>query len=126
MRPRSAQRKERKNLLISEFSFHARVFFSKSFLFKLLTVNARGLANPLTHNFLFDAIESSNCDVCFVQETLVNSESTINSLSRRWLGRCFWSSASGRQGGVVTLISSNVQMRLSLGKKTHTVVLSVF
>ena len=101
-------------------------FFSKSFLFKLLTVNARGLANPLTHNFLFDAIESSNCDVCFVQETLVNSESAINSLSRRWLGRCFWSPASGRQGGVVTLISSNVQMRLSLGKKTHTVVLSVF
>ncbi|CAH3168468.1 unnamed protein product, partial [Pocillopora meandrina] len=25
--------------------------------------------------------------------------------SRRWLGRCFWSPASGRQGGVVTLIS---------------------
>ena len=43
--------------------------FSKSFLFKLLTVNARGFANPLTHNFLFDSIESSNCDVCFVQET---------------------------------------------------------
>ena len=59
-------------------------FFSKSFLFKLLTVNARGFANPLTHNLLFDLIESSNCDVCFVQETLVSSESTIKSLSRRW------------------------------------------
>ena len=50
MRLRSAQRKGRKNLLISEFSYHAWVFFSKSFLFKLLTVNARGFANPLTHN----------------------------------------------------------------------------
>ena len=55
-------------------------FFSKSVLFKLLTVNARGFANPLTYNFLFDSIESSNCDVCFVQETLVSSESTIKSL----------------------------------------------
>ena len=126
MRPRSAQRKERKNLLISEFSFHARVFFSKSFLFKLLTVNARGFANPLTHNLLFDLIESSNCDVCFVQETLVSSESTIKSLSRRWLGRCFWSPASGRQGGVVTLISSKCSDEIVSWKKdSHGRIVSI-
>ena len=82
MRLRNAQRRARKNLFISEFSYYARVFFSKSFPFKLLTVNARGFANPLTHNFLFDSIKSSNCDVCFVQETLVSSESTIKSVSQ--------------------------------------------
>ena len=54
---------------------------------------------------MFDLIEKSLCDVCFVQETLISSETTIKSLSRRWLGRSFWSPAIGRQGGVVTLIS---------------------
>ena len=54
---------------------------------------------------MFDLIEKSLCDVCFVQETLISSETTIKSLSRRWLGRSFWSPAIGRQGGVLTLIS---------------------
>ena len=100
--------------------------FSKSFLFKLLTVNARGFANPLTHNFLSDSIESSNCDVCFVQETLVSSESTIKSLSRRWLGHCFWSPASGRQGGVVPLISSKCSDEIVSWKKdSHGRIVSI-
>ena len=64
-----------------------------------------GFANSLTYNLLFDFIKTSNCDVCFIQETLISSESTIKSLSRRWPGRSFWSPASGRQGGVLTLIS---------------------
>ena len=75
-------------------------FLSESFLslFKLLTVNARGFANSLTYNLLFYLIETSNWDVCFVQETLISSESTIKSLSRIWRGLSFWSPASGRQG----------------------------
>ena len=54
---------------------------------------------------MFDLIEKSLCDVCFVQETLISSETTIKSLSRRWLGCSSWSQAFGRQGGVATLIS---------------------
>ena len=65
MRLRNAQRRARKNLFISEFSYYARVFFSKSFPFKLLTVNARGFANPLTHNF-FWFIRSNLPTVMFV------------------------------------------------------------
>ena len=80
-------------------------------------MNARGLANSLTYNLLFDLIETSNCDVCFVQETLISSESTIKSLSRRWPGRSFWSPASGRQGGVVTLISSRCSDEVISWKK---------
>ena len=40
-----------------------------------------GFANSLTYNLLFDLIKTSNCDVCFIQETLISSESTIKSLS---------------------------------------------
>ena len=61
--------------------------------------------------------ETSNCDVCFVQETLISSESTLKSLSRRWPGRSFWSPASGRQGGVVTLISSRCSDEMISWKK---------
>ena len=90
-------------------------------------MNARGLANSLTYNLLFDLIETSNCDVCFVQETLISSESTIKSLSRRWPGRSFWSPASGRQGGVVTLISSRCSDEMISWKKdSHSRIVSLF
>ena len=80
-------------------------------------MNARGFASPLTYNLLFDLIETSNCHVCVVQKTLVSSESTIKSLSRRWLGCSFWSPASGRQGGVVTLILSKCSDEILSWKK---------
>ena len=90
-------------------------------------MNARGLANSLTYNLLFDLIETSNCDVCFVQETLISSESTIKSLSRRWPGRSFRSPASGRQGGVVTLISSRCSDEMISWKKdSHGRIVSLF
>ena len=54
--------------------------------------------NPLNNNLLFDLIEKSDCDICFVQETLVSSDVKINALSRRWLGRSFWSPAIGMGG----------------------------
>ena len=80
-------------------------------------MNARGFASPLTYNLLFDLIETSNCHVCVVQKTLVSAESTIKSLSRRWLGCSFWSPASGRQGGVVTLILSKCSDEIVSWKK---------
>ena len=64
MRPRNAQRRERKNLLISEFSVYVRVFFSKSFPFKLLTVNARAFLIPLL--IVFCSIRSNLPTVMFV------------------------------------------------------------
>ena len=63
------------------------------------------LGNPLNRNLLFDLNEKSNCDLCFVQETLVSSDENMKSLSHQWLGRSFWSPATGKQGGVVILIS---------------------
>ena len=63
------------------------------------------MGNPLNNNLLFDLIEKSDCDICFIQETQISSDVTIKSVSRRWLGRSFWAPAIGRQGGVVTLIS---------------------
>ena len=62
------------------------------------------MGNPLNNNLLFDLIEKSDCDICFVQETLVSSDVNIKTLSRRWLGRSFWSPALGKQGGVAVLI----------------------
>ena len=70
-----------------------------------MTINARGLGSPLNNNLLFDLIEKSACDICFVQETLVSSEANIKVLSRRWLGRSYWSPSIGKQGGVAVLIS---------------------
>ena len=63
------------------------------------------MGNPLNNNLLFDLIENSDSDICFVQETLVSSDVNIKTLSRRWLGRSFWSPATGKQGSDAVLIS---------------------
>ena len=70
-----------------------------------MTINARGLGNPLNINLLFDLIEKSDCDICLIQETLVSSDQNIKIFSRRWLGRSYWNPAIGRQGGVAVLVS---------------------
>ena len=75
------------------------------------------MGNPLNNNLLFDLVEKSGCDVCFVQETLVSSDANIKTLSRRWLGRSFWSPAIGKQGGVVTLISPKCSIEIISWKK---------
>lgn len=75
------------------------------------------MGNPLNNNLLFDLIEKSDCDLCFVQETMISSEVHINALSRRWLGRSFWSSAIGQQGGVAILISPKFSDEIVSWKK---------
>ena len=84
------------------------------------------MGNPLNNNLLFDLVEKSGCDVCFVQETLVSSDANIKTLSRRWLGRSFWSPAIGKQGGVVTLISPKCSNEvISWKKDSHGRVVSL-
>ena len=54
---------------------------------------------------LCDYVSQHNIDFCFVQETLISSESTIKSFSSLWKGPSFWSPEIGRQGGVAVLVS---------------------
>ena len=75
------------------------------------------MGNPLNNNLLFDLVEKSDCDLCFVQETLISSDVHINALSRRWLGRSFWSPAIGKQGGVAILLSSKFSDEIVSWKK---------
>ena len=46
-----------------------------------------------------------NYDFGFFQETLISHQKSIASLSARWPGKCFWSTAIGKQGGVLVLIN---------------------
>ena len=85
--------------------------------FKALTINSRGLRNPLNNSLLFDLIEKSGCDICFIQETLVSSDANIKALSRQWLGHSFWSPAIGRQGGVAVLFSPRFSHEVRSRKK---------
>ena len=97
---------EEKRQEVDSFTFLT-CFFESFFQdnFKVLTINARGLGSPLNNNLLFDLIEKSVCDICFVQETLVSSEANIKVLSRRWLGRSYWPPSIDKQGGVAVLFS---------------------
>ncbi len=98
---------------ISNFVFFS---FLLIFIFRILTINVRGL-NSVKLDLIADCVRNSNIDVCFVQETQVSSESTISSLSTRWGGRSFWSPALGRQGGVVVLFSDRFVGEISSWKR---------
>lgn len=87
----------------------------------------RGLGNPLNNNLLFDLVEKSDCDICFIQETLVSSDENIRTLSRRWLGQSFWSPTIGKQGGVAVLISPKCADEvLSWKRDSHGHIINIF
>ena len=86
--PQGEEEEEKRQ--VDSFTFLT-CFFESFFQdnFKVLTINARGFGSPLNNNLLFDLIEKSACDICFVQETLVSSEANIKVLFRRWQGRSY-------------------------------------
>ena len=98
---------------ISNFAF---VLFLLIFIFRILTINVRGLSCAKL-DLIADHLRNSCIDVCFVQETQISSESSIHSLSSRWGGRSFWSPALGRQGGVVVLFSGRFAGEISSWKR---------
>lgn len=82
----------------------------------MLTINIRGL-NSVKLDLIASHLRNFNIDVCFVQETQISSEKSIQALSSQWAGRSFWSPALGRQGGVVILFSSLFLGDISSWKK---------
>ena len=84
---------------------------------KTLTINARGFGSPLLGVPLFDFIQKTGCDICFVQETLVGSDAKIDLFSRKWPGRSFWSPAMGKQGGTAILISESCDFKVLSWKR---------
>ena len=58
-------------------------------------------------------------DICFVQESQISDPNFYLSLSRRWSGRCFWSPAIGRQGGVITFISDRFNCEVISWRKDY-------
>ena len=72
---------------------------------KLLSLNTRGFIQPfrdlLFYNLLFEA------DIFCFQETQMSDPDVFCSFADKWQGSCFWSPASGRQGGVITCLSDS-------------------
>ena len=68
-------------------------------MFKVLSINVRGLGDPQKSSSLFQSFENFNSDVIMVQETMTSRASGISSLADRWPGKSFWSPALGKQGG---------------------------
>ena len=89
---------------------------------KTLTINTRGFGSPLSGVPLFDFIQKAGCDICFVQETLVGSDTKIDLFSRKWPWRSFWSPAMGKQGGTAILFLNFVISKCFLGRGTRMAV----
>lgn len=76
---------------------------------KLCSINSLGF-NSRRENLIFDRAKSF--DLCFVQETLVSDPRAIEASSSRWPGRCFWSPAVGKRGGVLVLVNDRFEGKI--------------
>ena len=81
-------------------------------MFKILSINVRGLGGFNKSSSLFRSFINSNSDVIFMQETMVCRPSSISHFSNRWDGKSFWSPALGKQGGVAILVSKNSNLEV--------------
>ena len=81
-------------------------------MFKLLSINVRGLGDSHKSSSLFKLFENFRSDVVFVQEAMTSRKEVISSLSGLWPGKSFWSPALGRQGGVAVLFSKNCDVEV--------------
>ena len=77
---------------------------------KICSINLCGF-NSQHERHIFD--HARTFDLVFIKETLISDPQRINLLCSRWSGPSFWSPASGKQGGVAILVTSNFLVKVS-------------
>ena len=80
-------------------------------MFKILSINVRGLGEPPKKSSLFQQFETFGSDVILLQETMANRKSLISSLENLWPGRSFLSAGLDRQGGWLSFSRKNAMQQ---------------
>ena len=96
--------------------------------FQIISLNTRGFKQSF-RDFLFINLLFEGDTFCF-QETQVSDSSVFRSFAKKWRRSCFWSSAFGKQGGVLTCLSDSfdyevVQWKRDTSGRVVSVVIKV-
>ena len=82
-------------------------------MFKLLSLNIRGLVTRTKRDQFLHELSQLNFDLFLIQETHVSCKQQADDFSRNWPGECFWSFGRGRSSGVGLLVSPTFQGSVS-------------
>ena len=81
-------------------------------MFKLATLNVRGLVSPAKRDLVLSELSRSDLDI-LLQETHVSCKSQADDIAKRWPGDCFWSFGTGKKAGVAMFVSPRFQGKVS-------------
>ena len=76
------------------------IIISFYYIFKLFTLNVRGLVMPAKRDLVLHELSLLDLDIVLLQETHVSNKTQADEISKRWIGHCFWSFGTGKKAGV--------------------------
>ena len=80
-------------------------------VFKLISVNARGICSLEKWKVVFGWLSKQEVDICFLQETYSTKE-VENIWKKQWKGKMFFLPGSEHSRGVLILIMNSLEFEL--------------
>jgi len=82
---------------------------------KFLTLNIRGINDQNKANFLKDYLGTSGVDICFIQETHIDSSDTVDELGNLFVDFfCYFTIRFDKTKGVGILVKKNLCANMSV------------
>ena len=78
--------------------------------FKLLSLNACGIRSFEKRKAIFNWLQTSSADICFLQETYSTKE-VENAWKKQWKGDMFFSHGSVHSRGVLVLVKDQLDLK---------------
>ena len=87
---------------------------------QIVSLNCRGLGDFRKRKHICQILNSSNVDVCFVQETHVYNNIVADNCFKDLGGKCYWSFGASRSKGVGIWLKKNLNCEiLVLNRDMH-------
>ena len=87
---------------------------------QIVSLNCRGLGDFRKRKHICQILNSSNVDVCFLQETHVYNNNVADNFSKYLGGKCYWSFGTSRSKGVGIWLKKNLNCEiLVLNRDMH-------
>ncbi len=79
---------------------------------QIVSLNCRGLGDFRKRKHICQILNSSNVDVCFLQETHVYNNNVADNFSKYLGGKCYWSFGASRSKGVGIWLKKNLNCEI--------------
>ena len=79
---------------------------------KLISINVNGMRDNKKRSVIFNWLKEKNFDICLVQESHCATQDDVNTWSKEWKGKSYWSPGTKMSRGVACLIKHNLDITI--------------